>query len=285
MRTCKRKNIAFSVAQTEARKGINNQSLNSKIMNKKTLLIIAIFILFVKTGFSWGKHGHEIVAQIAKHYIDKSVLNKVQGYLAKMSFEEAAVWMDQIKSNHSYDYMKSWHYINIDRDATYVKTTESNIINALSDAITNLDINSYRTKEAINFNLKLIFHLVGDLHQPLHAGYGDDRGGNYALVKFWKKKTNLHFVWDESIIQYSKITAADCIQLGNIMSQKEIKSIQKINVVEWLKDSRSLLPQVYNFKNGNLTVSYIKSNTPLVKKQLLKAGLRLAAVLNKVFAK
>lgn len=254
-------------------------------MNKKTLLVIAILILFAKTGFSWGKRGHEIVVQIAKHYLDKSVINKVQSYLGKMSFEEEAVWMDQIKSNRSYDYMKPWHYINIDRDATYVKTKEPNIINALEDAITNLDINSYRTKEAINFNLKLIFHLIGDLHQPLHSGYPDDRGGNYAQVRFQKKQTNLHFVWDESIIQYSNITAADCIALGNILSQKEIKSIQKINAVEWLKDSRSLLPQVYNFKNGNITQSYIKSNTPLVKKQLLKAGLRLAAVLNKVFAK
>jgi len=254
-------------------------------MNKKTLLTITILTSFSLPVFSWGKRGHEIVTQIARHYIDESVLNKVQNYLGKMSFEETAVWMDQIKSNRSYDYMKPWHYINIDRDATYVKTTEPNIINALTDAINNLDINSYRTKEAINFNLKLIFHLIGDLHQPLHAGYGDDRGGNYSLVKFRKKKTNLHFVWDESIIQYSNITADDCIVLGNILSQKEIKSIQRINPVEWLKDSRSLLPQVYNFKNGNLTESYIKTNTPLVKKQLLKAGLRLAAVLNKVFAK
>lgn len=252
---------------------------------KKSIIIFAIITVLTNTLFAWGKRGHEIVAQIAKHYLDKSVAKKVQSYLGKMSFEEAAVWMDQIKSNRSYDYMKPWHYINIDRDATYVKTSDPNIINALTDAINNLDINSYRTKEAINFNLKLVFHLIGDLHQPLHAGYGDDRGGNYALVKFRKKKTNLHFVWDESIIQYSNITVNDCIVFGNMLSPKEIKSIQKINPVEWLNDSRSLLPQVYNFKNGNLTESYIKSNTPLVKKQLLKAGLRLAAALNKAFAK
>lgn len=270
-------------------------------MNKRIFFIIAIFTLLNKSGLAWGKRGHEIVVQIAKHYLDKSVLNKVQGYLGKMSFEEAAVWMDQIKSNHSYDYMKPWHYINIDRDATYVKTQEPNIINALTDAITNLDINSYRTKEAISFNLQLIFHLIGDLHQPLHVGYGDDGGGNYVLVKFRKKKTNLHFVWDESIIQYSNITADDCIKLGNILSPKEIKSIrqiedtlrpnnkskksQQINLVAWLNDSRSCLSQVYSFKKGNITDSYIKTNTPLVKKQLLMAGLRLAAVLNKAFKK
>lgn len=252
---------------------------------KKTIFILAILTLFTKSGLAWGKRGHEIVAQIVKHYLDKSVIKKVQSYLGKMSFEEAAHWMDQIKSNHSYDYMKPWHYINIDRDATYVKTREPNIINALEDAIANLDINSYRSKEAISFNLKLIFHLIGDLHQPLHVGYSDDRGGNYVQVKFLKKKTNLHFVWDESIIQYSKITAADCIKLGNIISPKEIKNVQQINPVAWLTDSRSCLPQVYAFKNGNITESYIKTNALLIKKQLLKAGLRLAAVLNKAFKK
>lgn len=252
---------------------------------KKLIITLAIITVFANTLFAWGKRGHEIVAQIAKHYLDKSVIKKVQSYLGTMSFEEAAVWMDQIKSNHSYDYMKPWHYINIDCDATYVKTSEPNIINALEDAIANLDINSYRSKEAINFNLKLIFHLIGDLHQPLHAGYSDDRGGNYAQVKFLKKKTNLHFVWDESIIQYSNITAADCIKQGNLMSVKEIKYIQQINPVAWLNDSRSCLTQVYAFKNGNITESYIKTNTLIVKKQLLKAGLRLAAVLNKTFNK
>ena len=119
---------------------------------KKSIIILAITTIFTNTLFAWGKRGHEIVAQIAKHYLDKSVLKKVQNYLGKMSFEEAAVWMDQIKSNRSYDYMKPWHYINIDRDATYVKTPEPNIINALQDAIANLDINSYRSKAAINFN-------------------------------------------------------------------------------------------------------------------------------------
>lgn len=250
---------------------------------KKSIIIFAIITILTNNLFAWGKRGHEIVAQIANHYLDKSVVKRIQSCLGKMSFEEASVWMDQIKSNRSYDYMKPWHYINIDRDATYVKTKEPNIINALTDAITNLDINSYRTKEVINFNLKLIFHLIGDLHQPLHVGYPDDRGGNYVQVKFLKKKTNLHFVWDESIIQYSNITAEDCIDLAKIMSPEEIKSIQQINPGTWLNESHSCSPQVYAFKNGNLTKSYIKENTPLVKKQLLKAGLRLAAVLNRVF--
>ena len=55
------------------------------------------------------------------------------------------------------------------------------------------------------FNLKVIFHLIGDLHQPLHTGYASDRGGNTKSVRYFNKSTNLHYVWDELIIKSEKI--------------------------------------------------------------------------------
>lgn len=95
-------------------------------MNKKTIIIIAILTLFSKVGLAWGKEGHQIVAQIAQQYIGGPGRDTINYYLNGLSFEEAATWMDEIKSDHQYDYMKSWHYINIERDATYV-VNKSNI--------------------------------------------------------------------------------------------------------------------------------------------------------------
>lgn len=265
---------------------------------KKLFTSLLIITIFNNTIFAWSKTGHEIIAQIAKHYLDKSVATKVQSHLGKMSFEETANWMDQIKSNHVYDNLKSWHYVNIEKDATYVSTKDPNIINALMGVIESFN-KTTSAKASINLNLKYLFHLIGDLHQPLHVGYGNDRGGNNIKVKCVGKKTNLHHVWDESIIQNKNITAAECLKLADAMSAKEIKTIQQIedsptpnsknktgwqiNVITWMNESRSCLPQVYSFKNGNITQNYINSNAPLVKKQLLKAGLRLAAVLNKLY--
>lgn len=253
-------------------------------MNKKTIIIIAILSLFSKVGLAWGKQGHQIVAQIAEQFIDGPGRDTINYYLNGITFEEAATWMDEIKSDHTYDYMKPWHYINIERDATYVKSDEKNVVTVLEFIISQLKHRSKLSKEEIETNLKMVFHLVGDLHQPLHVGYGSDRGGNDVQVKYLgKTKANLHYVWDEKIIQSQHITFDSCMALANKLSQAEMKAYQKIDVVSWMYSSRDLLPNVYAFNGSNLSKNYIKKNASLIKRQLVIAGIRLAAVLNTAF--
>lgn len=253
-------------------------------MNKKTIIVIAILSLFSKVGLAWGKEGHQIVAQIAQQFIGGPGRDTINYYLNGISFEEAATWMDEIKSDHSYDYMKPWHYINIEKDATYVKSDKKNIVTVLEFVISQLKHRSKLSKEEIEINLKMLFHLVGDLHQPLHVGYGSDRGGNDVHVKYLgKTKANLHYVWDEKIIQTQHITFDSCMALANKLSAAEIKAYQKIDVVSWMYSSRDLLPNVYAFTGSNLSKNYIKKNASLIKRQLVIAGIRLAAVLNTAF--
>ncbi|HEX7412627.1 MAG TPA: S1/P1 nuclease, partial [Bacteroidia bacterium] len=107
------------------------------------------------------------MAEIAKLYLDKGVEEQVQKYLGSTTFEEAAVWMDEIKKDHSYDNMKPWHYINIDKDKTYVKAEEGNVVIELEKSIALLNNKKALKEDEINTNVKILFHLVGDLHMPL----------------------------------------------------------------------------------------------------------------------
>jgi hypothetical protein len=213
------------------------------------------------------------------------VQDSVQKYLGAMSFEEASVWMDEIKKDHTYDYMKTWHYINIDKDKTYIKTTEPNVVDELQKSIAQLSNKKALTKDEINSNLKIVFHLIGDLHMPLHAGYGSDRGGNDEKVDFMGKQKNLHYVWDMAIIEYKKITLDDCLKMNAKYTKIQIKELQQINVINWMEDSRSLLKDVYNYKDATITEDYINKSAPLIEKEIFIAGVRLAAVLNGVFKK
>src|SRR3989344_7221750 len=142
----------------------------------KKLLFISLLLAFVtpKPSFAWGKTGHNIVAQIAKANLEPGVLDSVQKYLGTMSFEDASTWMDDVRKDTSLNYMKPWHYVNVEKDKTYVKNSNPNIINELEVVIGTLNNRSGKKKEDINFALKQLFHLVGDLHQPLHVGYGVD---------------------------------------------------------------------------------------------------------------
>jgi len=256
-------------------------------MIKKIKLVGLFFgMVFVTSNtFAWGPTGHQIVAQIAKQYLNKNVKDSVDKYLNGLSFEEAATWMDDIKKDHQHDNMNVWHYINIEKDKTYVKTNEENVVNELEKAIAQLNNKKQLTKDEINLDLKLVFHLIGDLHQPLHTGYASDRGGNTEKYDFMGKEKNLHHIWDMDIIEHESITANDCIKVISKLSPAQIKEIEKINVVKWMDQSRAFLPDVYTIQNGTITEAYIIKNAVTIKVQLANAGLRLATVLNEAFKK
>ncbi|MEO6305132.1 MAG: S1/P1 nuclease [Bacteroidia bacterium] len=241
-------------------------------------------LLLPASTFAWGSKGHKIVAAIAKKCLEKNIIDSVQKYLADISFENASVWMDEIRSDNAYDYMKPWHYVNVEKDKTYVKTKDPEVVNEIEIAIATLKDRKLHDAEQLNFSLKVLFHLVGDIHQPLHCGYKADKGGNEILVQYPGKGTNLHKVWDSEIIDDMKISLNDCLTLANEIPAAEKKKIQTTNVETWMNESRTLLPEVYNFE-GKIKQDYIDKNKLVIEKQLVRAGIRLALVLHEIFKK
>ena len=252
---------------------------------KKVFILFIVLVIGNFKAFSWSKDGHQLVAEVAKHYLKKSIIDSVHSYLDTLTFGEAANWMDNLRGKTEYDYLKPWHYVNIPKDKTYVKTEKPDILSQLQLAIDNLKNRKKLTHSEISFNLKVVFHLIGDIHQPLHCGYFDDKGGNEIKLTCMDHKDNLHHVWDNSIIQNLKITTDTCINFSNKMSRRKIKKIQKTNLLSWVNESRLLLPNVYNFSNNSIDQNYINQNKPIIIKQLTNAGLRLSYVLNVIFKK
>lgn len=253
-------------------------------MKKLFLITVLTFTLLPASTYAWGSKGHKIVAAIAKQCLTKQVADSVQSFLGSMSFEEASVWMDEVRSDNAYDYLKPWHYVNVEKDKTYVKTKDPEVVNQIEIYIASLKQKGVRDKEQIKFALKVIFHLIGDLHQPLHCGYADDKGGNTIQVDYLGKGTNLHKVWDTEIIEDANITLGNCLKLCNELSAEEKKKIQNNSVELWMNESRELLPQVYNFEK-KIKQDYIDKNKIVIEKQLVRAGIRLAMVLHQTFKK
>lgn len=249
-------------------------------------MVIVISMALPFYSFAWGKKGHGIVAEIAFAYLDKNAKEAVTKILAGMSVEEAGSWMDEVRGDHKYDYMKTWHYVNIDKGSQYsASKKDDNIINALNNAIAELEHKDKLSEEDIKKNLLIIFHLAGDLHMPLHVGYGNDKGGNDVQVKYLGHPSNLHRVWDTEIIESEKITANDCLLLQKNFSKDEIASLKVINVEEWIHEPRALLNKVYNLPPDNaIDQDYVNKNKPVVEQQLLIAGIRLSAVLEHLFS-
>jgi hypothetical protein len=253
-------------------------------MNKAliTLAFLLTLIIVPAKTFAWGSKGHALVAEVAFNYMDENTKKEVLKYLDGMTIQEAANWMDNVKSDHSYDFMRAYHYVNFEKGANVAETEGDNIIYQLNANIKDLQNKKDLTKEEINTKIKILFHLVGDLYQPLHVGYGDDKGGNTMQINYNFRGTNLHSLWDSGIIEYKKITLLDCLN-ANTYSINELRALQDINITNWSIDSRNNLVQIYKTGGNKINDEYVDANVPLIENQILKAGIRLAGVLNKTF--
>lgn len=247
------------------------------------LLLIAAITIIPEVSFGWGSAGHQMVAQIASKCLSDKARDLVKAHLAGLTFEQASVWMDEMRHNADYDFMKTLHYINIDKGAAYKPIAGENAVNSIIQASRELKHKKVLCNEQVRFDLLLLFHLMGDIHQPLHAGYGVDKGGNDIKVTFLDKQSNLHWVWDDEIIQDQKISLDDCMQLYSRLSKNDIEKIKSADVVEWVNESRAALDAVYDFKDNKIGEPYCVKNKDLIEKRILYAGLRLCAMLEQYF--
>jgi S1/P1 Nuclease len=245
--------------------------------------IAAILFLSPCKSFAWGKKGHELVAEIANHFLDSAVRETVKKYLGGYSFGEAANWMDDSRSNSYFDYMKPWHYLDMEKGEQYKPAPERNILTVLFSAINELKNQNGLKKKEIKRDILLIFHLIGDLHQPLHTGYASDKGGNTIEIKSQNFASNLHSAWDTQILETESVSYETCMNLYDSMTIAQVDSARKINVLQWYYQSRSYMDTVYNFKNFYLDQQYINTSVTIIKKQLLLGGIRLASVINTLF--
>ena len=125
-------------------------------------------------------------------------------------------------------------------------------------------------------------------HQPLHASDNHDRGGNDIRVEFLGHRTNLHAVWDSSILAPAVRgdERAYALRLAHTITPAELRAWQKGSPVDWANESHAVsVRAVYgelDHTAGPLPSSYESAALPIVNEQLEKAGVRLAWVLNAV---
>lgn len=249
-----------------------------------SFLLIFSTLFFNTAAKAWGPDGHAIVANLALSFVKDDVRKNVLAVLGDMPVDTAANWMDIIKSNPDYDFMRTWHYVDFPKGSSYQPSDQYNIINRLINSYNELSHKKLFCDEQVKFDLLVLLHLMGDLHMPLHTAYDDDLGGNKVTVQYDSIKThNLHWFWDEDIIRLKKITLNDCLDLYKTDSSFEQELTGNIDYVAWLNQNRTLLDGIYDFPGFMLDQKYLDKSAIIVKRQLLLAGLRLANILNRLF--
>lgn len=264
----------------------------------KKMLCTLIFTLFVSLpllSFGWGATGHKLVVSTAFQMLKPATKQKVLKFLNGYPLDNAAVWMDSVRMNHvaGWGYMNSWHFLNMNDGQTYQEVkSNSDVVYNLGRVIAALETNKNLPADTVYLDLLVLFHLAGDISQPLHVGYGNDLGGNKISVhtaKYNGSKNNLHHTWDDIIIQEGKINQKSCLAYYKKLTPAQISSIKSGTAVDWMAQARAYLKtNVYAFTmaphgTSNLSLEYLDSNVPVVQQQLVYASIRLAGVLEKAF--
>ena len=167
----------------------------------KRLILTSLCLLFARGAFAWGQKGHDVTAYIAECRLTPEAAEKVRKALDGYSPVYIANWLDFASYWPEYAYSKTWHYLNIDEGET-LESMSRNPGGDVLTAVTRLTekLKSGRlTPEEETLSLKMLIHLVGDMHCPMHLGRLSDLGGNKRPVRFFGRDTNLHSVWDTNI--------------------------------------------------------------------------------------
>ena len=243
------------------------------------------FIVMSTLLFPWGKTGHRTTGEVAESFLTEKTQSEIKKILKDPSLAVASTWADEMRSNPEFRKYSAWHYVNMPLNVKYVdakKSSRGDVVQAIKICKNKLNDSSVSMNEKA-FYLRFLVHLVGDIHQPLHVGRAEDRGGNEIKVKWFGDDTNLHRVWDTHIIDDFQMSYTELA--NHLQNNFDSKDIEVLSEDEWINESQSLVKEVYSkVQSGDsLGYDYIYQNFDLIKLQLFTAGVRLADTLNSIF--
>ncbi len=264
-------------------------------MKRYICILLLIFLLFGSTDvFAWGQKGHDIVTCIAEKHLTRKARKNLNAILEGKSLMYYSSWMDNVQNSpywkDGYDRTKTWHYFNVDEGytpQTMSRNPKGDVLSALNMLIDSLGNHQNELSDSVKIDyLRMLIHLVGDMHCPMHIGRLSDRGGNELHIKWFKQNTNLHALWDSKLIEsVHSWSYTEWQQNLDRCSKAEFKEISAGTPEDWLNETWKVTCGIYDYvkPDENYSYKYMYDYAPVVEHQLLVAGYRLAALLNRIF--
>lgn len=167
------------------------------------LLFSFCFLAAAQDAFAWGVDAHRLIAEQAERLLKPRAAAEVRRLLSAESgatMGAVASWADEVRTLKD----ARWHYVNFASQSgcRYEEERDcfdGNCVVAAIEKQAGVLGSSASDAEQLTA-LKYVIHLVADVHQPLHAGHADDRGGNLFQLQAYGRGTNLHSLWDSGIV-------------------------------------------------------------------------------------
>lgn len=255
-------------------------------LNNMIIGVVAAAISF--QALSWGQVGHRVTGAIAEQYLTPEAQRAISELLINEDLAEASTYADEMRAHPSEFWKKTanpWHYVNVFDGKKYSDVApppEGNAVTALE--MFSKQLKGKQTSLADKqIALRFIVHIIGDLHQPFHAGNGTDKGGNDVKLKFFWEDSNLHRVWDSGLIDKQQLSYTEWTNtLSRKISSKQAEEWMEIDPKVWIAESAKERADLYP-DSDNISWDYQYQSMPIVKRRLQMGGVRIAAYLNSLF--
>ena len=251
------------------------------------LLFLVLNISFANAPVVWSKTGHRVIGEVAQAHLTRKAKKAIFELLEGQSLAAVSNFSDEIKADTLYRKFSAWHYVNIPKGKKYdeVEPNEyGDLVVGINTCITAIK-NENSAKEEKAFYLKMLVHLIGDLHQPMHVGRLEDKGGNDTQVQWFNDGSNLHRVWDSNLIAQHGMSYTEMAASLPHITKNQKRAIQDGVLLDWVEESHLIADELYKSveMGEKLYYRYGYLWWPTAEKQLQKGGLRLAKVLNETF--
>ncbi len=269
-----------------------------------------VLLAFPPSAHAWGEQGHRISGLVAQELLTPQAKLRVKAIMGNLDLATASLFLDINKFSLSQKIpgSREWHYN--DRPVCDDKVALAEYCLLGNCASTQIRrhyralIDEHSSAPERVFAIRVLAHLVGDVHQPLHASDHDDRGGNDVPVAFTVKgkhrSVNLHAAWDTEFVRAAFDTLDERVIAKRLVQQfaAQIPGWQSGAGAAWLKESYALAQQAAYFKlpgfecdkeagaqRVDLPDEYVARAVEIIPEQLAKSGARIAYLLNRAFAK
>lgn len=265
-----------------------------QMLVRPVLCLVGLCLMVSMLG-GWGRDGHSIIAEIAWRELSEEARAEIKTLLGEASLPEIASWADVVRREAGYEWSGPLHYVNMPADAADYDPArdlppEGNVVSAIDRFAAEVKDRSLPAKQR-GEALMFLVHFVGDLHQPLHGGRAEDRGGNSIELTFYEKPMNLHAVWDYGILEgvseepwparaerlYAEISGTDRVAWLAGTHTGDLSA----TAGRWAVESHILAERYcYVVEPGAaIGAEYAEQSAPIAELRLAQAGIRLAAVL------
>ena len=263
-------------------------------MRPAVRFLLTLFLFFPAQAWAWGPEGHEIIAHLAGHNLTPAARLHIAQLLGGdppplMVLE--ANWADEIRSDRPET--AAWHFVNIEIGSNGYNPRrdcprDNCVVRQIGREI-GLLRDPRSSREARLEAFRFLIHFVGDLHQPLHAADRYDKGGNAMVVYQGRRRTSLHRVWDQDVVAAlgpDAMAVAGSIQAETTPQDKA--RIAAGTPADWANESfrlasREIYARFPRSGPARLPRDYAARERAVVRLQLQRAGLRLAAILNRIY--